>query len=1400
MKTTHPLPRAKAALALLIIAASVFAPLSVQAQTPATDAPLPANQTLTWGAETVTQTSPTRGQFSLNGLWRFIPALGDAARDPQSGWGYIRVPGNWKNNSDLVARGTGPMWQSYDGNKLAQAWYERKITIPQNWDGRAVLLDLRRVSTDATVFVDGKEAEQVNWPGGTIDLTGQVRAGATHTLRLRVIATDDRAQVANYMGYLETEMKPAVLDNKGVIGAVNLLSRPRSAHVRDLLVRPSTRQKKLNVDVELSGVQQAGNVQLTARLLDEKGAVEKTFTQTLPVQAAPTQSVTASWDWANPRLWDYGQPNMYTLQLSVKGAGLDDEYSQPFGFREFWIEGNQFYLNNTLFHIRPIVAGMMLKQRMDQGFNLMEIWPNDHTRRGSNHNDDELIAQADKVGMPLAGNLTHMSDTVNLANWAKPERRADYMRQMEMEVRRWRNNPSIVMWATSGNALGNSGSDSDPWTLGLPPTFVQENINLRQRVREVFTWVRTLDPQRPIFGHHSDNGEVTTSNMYLNFIPLQEREEWLSHWAQNKSLPWMAVEMGTPLYSSLMRGRDGYGPQGHSEPHLTEWTSVYLGREAYALEPADYRTKVLRDRFKGGDLQKEYDPHIRNDGHDRTLSESPAYSKLLDLFFVNTHRTWRTMGMSGGIIPWHHDQHPALQRVNGPSLAWIAGPGGRPDQSNADKPVFTEKDHSFRAGQKVDKQIVLINDFRAPQNYSYTWQANIGGRKVAGATKTGRLAVGQIAFVPLSFSAPAAFTGGKASGEIKLAAKIGTQQHNDTFAFRVFKPAPVSKGVVSVFDPVGETTAFLKGLGYTVQPWKGGAVAGGTLVIGRKVLSNKNVLPASIQGFVQNGGRLLVMAQEPRWMDYALGLRTAPHVARRVYRIDTKHPAVNDLDDTDLQDWNGTSKLTQAYPRHAGYDWTPAFGWKWGNRGGVSSAPLEKPHRTSWRPILETEFDMAYSPLMEMEVGKGRITLCTLDLEDHAGIDPAANTLAKQLLQYVRTAPIAAKANRVIYIGGDSGAKTLDNLGVNYTRATAIDGAAQLIIIGEGAGINDADLRGFATKGGKILVLPQKAATLGAQVKQSQDFNGSLSIPSWPEARGLSVSDLNIKGNFDMWLVSGGEGVEIGGDGMLARHKIGKGVVVWSQMGPDVLPADALRYYRFSRWRQTRALSQILSNLGATFKQDTRLVQMLQQPPHAWMLAGPWAAQLTVSRKESPTRQWQPDPGISELAKSLIAVDAPKAGWEKVHLPGYMESFGPKWRFVDGEVVYRKEFNVPAYMAGKDLFFAIGRVDETEETFFNGQFVAKSKSWIQSRGHRIPGNLVKAGKNVLAVRTWDEGIHGGIMGDPHYFSLRVADNDPDFYHDDYISDDIDEGEDEKVWAARGERWKIADNPYRYYRW
>ena len=59
-------------------------------------------------------------------------------------------------------------------------------------------------------------------------------------------------------------------------------------------------------------------------------------------EGAP-QTVTLSWPWANPRLWDVQQPNLYTLKLEAKGGGLDDEIAQTFGFREFWIEGRKLF-------------------------------------------------------------------------------------------------------------------------------------------------------------------------------------------------------------------------------------------------------------------------------------------------------------------------------------------------------------------------------------------------------------------------------------------------------------------------------------------------------------------------------------------------------------------------------------------------------------------------------------------------------------------------------------------------------------------------------------------------------------------------------------------------------------------------------------------------------------------------------------------------------------------------------------------------------------------------------------------------------------------------------------------------------------------------------------------------
>ena len=313
---------------------------------------------------------------------------------------------------------------------------------------------------------------------------------------------------------------------------------------------------------------------------------------------------------------------------------------------------------------------------------------------------------------------------------------------------------------------------------------------------------------------------------------------------------------------------------------------------------------------------------------------------------------------------------------------------------------------------------------------------------------------------------------------------------------------------------------------------------------------------------------------------------------RRAYPVDTSHPAVGGLDGEDLRDWMGESTLVEAYPDtiQTGARLSPSnmpwYGWHWGNRGGVSSASIEKPHRSGWRPILESEFDLAYSPLMELGYGKGRLILNELDLEDHYSVDAGAAQLVQQIVSYGMNSPVLGKPDKVVLIGGDGDAQKLDSLGVIYQRANSLSNDVGLAIVGTQANLKDADLRGYLNAGGKAFFLPRQVpvAGLGVGLQQAKDFGGSLAVPSWDEVKGLSASDLRSRSFYDTWLIKSGG--EIGAEGLLSRVQVGKGVAIFSQIEPDSLNADTKTYFRFTRWRQTRANAQILANLGASFKAD----------------------------------------------------------------------------------------------------------------------------------------------------------------------------------------------------------------------
>ncbi len=1181
-----------------------------------------------------------RESLCLNGVWRFMPAIGLALEEPvndEAAWGLIRVPGRWAGYRlpGLVQRGKGPHWDNFS-DKTARGWYEQTVHIPQHWRGRQIVLDLQRVGTDALVFVNGKRCGEVRWTGGEVDITEFVQPGQTALLRLLIVATPDERQVPElFAGRLTTHNFQGWHWACGITGEVFLHSRPKGACIADVFVQPSVRRKELVVTVDLADVAQAGTVRFVAHARDEKGQTERQFQSVVSVQPAKTQTVRLVWRWVNPRLWEVGQPNLYTLVLRAQGAGLDDEVAVTFGFREFWIDGKRFFLNGKEIRLRPAClpdewtdyAGApeyingVIDGLMKAGYNIGEQWPWDDWERGRINFRHLWAEVADRKGFLLIGALPSMFPFLFGPNWRLvwgEERKVAWERRMLKNLKQLRNHPSIVMWATTANVFG-MPQDQNPLLIGKRG---MRKDSVAEAGREGVAIIKRHDPTRPVFTHHgADVGDLHTVNMYLNLIPLQEREEWLSEWVQRGDLPFMAIEFGTPFHATFLRGRNGFSQAIFTEPLATEFCAIYLGIDAYAMETSAYRTRIARSLQSG---QRYSSWHGA-----RELMELPSFQALEALFVRHTWRSWRAWGITGGMVPWEMEnqgwrRNPAvanenvpipwtegkrgayyerlprwavfylqpeggweplpmgqtLMEHNRPTLAWIAG---APEN-------FTEKEHHFVSGETVRKQIVLLNDHRTEQPFQAQWSVQIGGKVISAGQSQGKLSVSQTRFLPITFTAPKVRTVTK--GTIHLMARIGTTQHTDTFSFHVYPlTEPLNwREPVFVYDPEGETTKRLKALGVVVQPWDGREDVP-LLVIGRRALE-QGQLPGSVKAVVRNGGRALIFAQSPNWLRDMMGFRMARHVTRHAFVVPSQanHPVVQGLDKEDLSYWNGKGTLvpefwggTDEFPNT-----DPPFGWHWGNRGSVTSAAIEKPHRSGWTPILECEFDLAYTPLMELRYGNGLVVWCTLDIEGRTKDDPVATELLKRLLNYARTAQGQPRLP-TFFLGSEASERLLRLLGVQFQRTEQLPTPPALAIIGSEAEVEEAQLRSFLQKGGRALLLPHPEGLLPfGFATERRSFGGSLQVPPWDECRGLSPSDLRLRTEVELPVFVRTKEGEIGANGLLGRVQIGDGVAIFVAVTPDMLNANERPYLRYSAWRLTRTLSQLLANLGASFEMDER--------------------------------------------------------------------------------------------------------------------------------------------------------------------------------------------------------------------
>lgn len=84
---------------------------------------------------------------------------------------------------------------------------------------------------------------------------------------------------------------------------------------------------------------------------------------------------------------------------------------------------------------------------------------------------------------------------------------------------------------------------------------------------------------------------------------------------------------------------------------------------------------------------------------------------------------------------------------------------------------------------------------------------------------------------------------------------------------------------------------------------------------------------------------------------------------------------------------------------------------------------------------------------------------------------------------------------------------------------------------------------------------------------------------------------------------------------------------------------------------------------------------------------------------------------------------------------------------VDGAVWFRREFTLPADVVRRGITINLGPIDETDETFVNGQKIGETRQNNRiNRTYSVLPSLLKVGPNVLVVRVEDYGGRGGLYG------------------------------------------------------
>ena len=386
-------------------------------------------------------------RFYLNDDWLFIEQFEDsltAPEYPENTLQPVRLPHTCKET---------PFHYFDESLYQMVSGYRRHLLIPEDWQGKRILLTFEGAAHDSTVFCNGKKVGEhhCGYTAFTVDLTDNVLYGQDNLLCVRLDSRENLnvppfGYVIDYMTYggiyrdVMLEVKEKVsLSDIFVHTAIDFSSSPVTAQITSEITLTASDE---NVTIRQYYMPKStAAAQESWKLLCE---------QTVSADASCDKELSLTATITAPLLWDTEEANLYILKTQLyQDNALLDETETTFGIREAVFKKDGFYLNGRKLMIRglnrhqsfPYVGYAMPKsmQRLDADLLKKELGLN-AVRTSHYPQSHYFLERCDELGLLVFTEFPgwqHIGDDA----W-----KAQAVANAEDMIRQYRNHPSIILW------------------------------------------------------------------------------------------------------------------------------------------------------------------------------------------------------------------------------------------------------------------------------------------------------------------------------------------------------------------------------------------------------------------------------------------------------------------------------------------------------------------------------------------------------------------------------------------------------------------------------------------------------------------------------------------------------------------------------------------------------------------------------------------------------------------------------------------------------------------------------------------------------------------------------------------------------------------------------------------